>query len=155
MEHLKKNDLPAERRDREYARSALPKLRSDGRKKGGGEIGDLFIRVAERMEGQRGETILRHLAGGDPISFPKPSVFQRGQAGLKDGRASWISWTLEMQETVPPLSGATGSNIRVILRNTNRNRPSLYQPWYYGRHLPDYDVLIHRTAEACIRPAVG
>ena len=51
---LEKNDLPAEGRDRIRPLCTPRKLRADG-KKGGGEIGDLFVRVAGRMEGQRGE----------------------------------------------------------------------------------------------------
>ena len=64
MEHLRKMIFLL-KGEIVYARSALPESFDRTGKKGGGEIGDLFIRVAERMEGQRGGAILRYLAGGD------------------------------------------------------------------------------------------
>ena len=54
MEHLRKMIFLL-KGEIVYARSALPESFERTGKKGGGEIGDLFVRVAGRMEGQRGE----------------------------------------------------------------------------------------------------
>lgn len=75
MEHLRKMIFLL-KGEIVYARSALPESFDRTGKKGGGEIGDLFIRVAERMEGQRGSHFT--ISGRRrSISFPKPSVFQK------------------------------------------------------------------------------
>ncbi len=65
-----------------YAPPCTPrKLRGTG-KKGGGEIGDLFVRVAGRMEGQRGNHFT--ISGRRRSrSFQSLLPLQRGQAELK------------------------------------------------------------------------
>lgn len=81
-----------------YAHSPLTESFERTGKKGGGEIGDLFIRVAERMEGQRGEPfyeIWQEEIGKLPKTFCLSEEDRQSLTGLGE-HLGYLD--LEMQE---------------------------------------------------------
>lgn len=108
MEHLRKMIFLL-KGEIVYARSALPESFDRTGKKGGGEIGDLFIRVAERMEGQRGEPFY-DIWQEEIDKLPKAFCLSKeDRQSLKGLGASWISGPGDAGEDDSPLSGAAGS----------------------------------------------
>ena len=113
MEHLRKMIFLL-KGEIVYARSALPESFERTGKKGGGEIGDLFVRVAGRMEGQRGEPFY-DIWQEEIEKLPKAFCLQRGQAELKrTGGAPGLLRLGNAGADDSSLSGTAGFNHRIF-----------------------------------------